>query len=116
MKCYSEDGHVFQNEELECLWSPFPNRPCVRHYFEGDSVPKTHSDFVYGEAIIEDICERAMDDAAEDLAEDYVLRLEADSSLAELIEKAVTDVLNEYAEDPGFYDVANVREVWEWIL
>lgn len=80
--------------------------------YEGDPVQRKHSDFIWCSSIIDDMIERAYEDA-DDHADGYLLEfrnVEGFEKIKEL-NSVISEWFDKNAAQPKFYAVKNVKEI-----
>lgn len=81
----------------------------ITHVYRGEKIAQTHSMFVSGSSIIEDITNSACENGGE-WSESYCSDLEKKEHM-ENIENLIVDYLNKNESQPSFYLVENVKEI-----
>lgn len=77
--------------------------------YRGVKIPYSHSNFIDGNNIIEDIVNSAYD-AFDDMSDNYCAELEAEEHTKNL-EKIVLDYLNKNVKQPDFFGVKDIEKV-----
>lgn len=112
--CYSHNNELF-NDDISFVLDEFADTKEIGEevtYWQGETSPYTHASFLDIEHLVEDMKERAWDEAYEDLAEAYLDDI-TDKHKRELT-ALILDYLNTHLDQPTFYGVKNVEEITGW--